>query len=150
MAGNEGKATERIAVLGAVNPQSGAAGTYDTPGVDMKLFDRALFTILAGALGASATVDAKLQGSADNSTFADITGKTITQMTKAGTDDNKQAQIEISSSELLKAGATYRYVRCRVTTAVAASLIAVLAQGFDCAYHPASLQNAATVKSTTA
>lgn len=139
------KAHQRIAVVGTIDPQSAAAGTYDTDGVDMSKFRRALFVLLAGALGASATVDAKLQGSADNSTFVDITGKVITQLTKAGTDDNKQALLEISDAELTDASSTYRYVRMRVTTATAASLIAVVALGVDPRYAPASDNDLASV-----
>jgi len=139
------KLHQRVAVLGVVNPQSAAAGTYDSTGVDMRLFRRALFILLVGALGASGTVDAKLQGSADNSTFVDITGKTITQLTKAGSDDNKQVLLEISDAELLDASATYRYVRMRVTTGTAASLIAVVALGGDSRYPPASDNDLASV-----
>jgi hypothetical protein len=139
------KLHQRVAVLGTVDPQSASAGTYDTDGVDLRLFRRALFLLLVGAIGASATVDAKLQGSADNSTFVDITGKAITQLTKAGTDDNKQVLLEISDAELADASSTYRYVRMRVTTATAASLIAVAALGGDPRYYPASDNDLASV-----
>ncbi len=140
------KAHERLAVLATIDPQSGAAGDFDSDAVDLRLFRRVLFVVLAGALGASATVDAKLQASANGSSgWADITGKAITQLTKAGTDDNKQALIEISDAELLNAGATFRYVRLRITNATAASLIAAVALGADPRYHPASDNDLASV-----
>jgi hypothetical protein len=76
--------------------------------------------ILAGELGASATLDAKLQ-SDDASGFAsasDISGKSITQLTKAGSDDDKQAIISLKSEEL---PAGERYVRLSMTIGTAAS-----------------------------
>lgn len=139
------KAYQRAALVATIDPQSAAANTYDTDGVDMSKFRRALFILLVGAMTTDGTVDAKLQGSADNSTFVDITGKAITQLTEAGTDDNKQALLEISDAELTDASSTYRYVRMRVTTAVAASLIGAVGLGVDPRYHPASDTDLASV-----
>ena len=136
---------QRVAVVGTIDPQSGTAGNYDTDGVDMSKFRRALFVLLVGAMTSTGTVNAKLQGSADNSTFVDITGKAITQLTEAGTDANKQALLEISDAELADTAATYRYVRMRVVTATAASLIAAVALGADPRYAPASDNDLASV-----
>jgi hypothetical protein len=138
------KLHQRVAVLATIDPQSGAAGTFDSDAVSMSLFRRALFILLVGAMGALATVDAKLQGSVNGTSgWTDITGRAITQLTKAGSDDNKQALVEISDAELNDAG--YRYVRMRVTTATEASLIAVLALGGDPRYPVASDNDLASV-----
>lgn len=138
--------SERLAVLATIDPQSATAGDYDSDAVDMRLFRRALFALLVGTISTSGTVDAKLQGSVDGSTgWTDISGKSITQLTQAGTDSNKQVLLEITDAELANANDDFRYVRLRVTTAVAASLIAAVALGGDTRYAPASDNDLASV-----
>lgn len=137
--------SQRLAVAATIDPQSAAAGTYDSDGIDMSKFTRAIFVLLLGAIAAGGTVDAKLQGSADNSSFADIAGKALTQLTDADADDNKQAVLEISAEELVAASSTYRYVRLRVTTAVAAALIAAVGLAGDARQQPASADDLSTV-----
>src|SRR5947209_6510014 len=98
-----------------VHPQAVAAGTADTGGIDMSKFRRALFVLDVGAFGASATVDMKLQESADNSSFTDLTGGAITQLAAAG-GNNRLASIEVRAGQL---SAGKRYVRARVTVGTA-------------------------------
>ena len=69
-----------------VDPDAQTAGAKNGAGVDCRGYEYATFCVQLGTLGTSATVDFKVQDSADNSTFADISGATITQQTQAGTD----------------------------------------------------------------
>jgi hypothetical protein len=83
---------------------------------------------MAGDLGASATLDLKAQDSATSGgTYADISGKAITQLTQAGTDSNKQAILNLRSDEL-NSGA--RYVKFAMTVATATSDAGLIVLGF--------------------
>ena len=137
--------SEVSAVLGVVNPANAAAAAYSTGWVDASRWERLRATIFAGVLGASATLNAKLEGGTTSSggTTGDITGAAITQLTKAGSDDNKQAQINLNTDAL--AGTEYRYVRLTVTVAVATSPICAVLEGFGPKYSPASDNDATTV-----
>lgn len=68
------------------------AGAKNGAGVDARGYMYATFIVDIGTLGTNATIDFKVQDSADNSTFADITGKAITQQTQAGTDASNSVQ----------------------------------------------------------
>jgi hypothetical protein len=57
-------------------------------------------------------------------------------MTQAGTDDNKQAIVEVSSEEVAAQG--MRYIRGDLVTAVAASLCAVVALAGGLRYSDAA------------
>lgn len=99
--------TEYIALAGVTNPANINGTTVNQAGIDMSLFHDAMFVLLAGAIDAN--LNAKLQESTDNSSFSDVTGKAMTQLT--GTDDNKQVAFIIKGSELTK-----RYVRLSITS----------------------------------
>lgn len=66
--------------------QSRTAGTYNGVGVDLTLYEGGIgWFISADTFGSSATLDAHLEDSADNSSFAALsTPITITQMLAAG------------------------------------------------------------------
>lgn len=74
-----------------LNPQSGNNTTLNGSSVDMAGWDGAFFVVMVGAT--DTTVDAKLQDSADDTTFADISGASLTQW--SATDDNKAKAIDI-------------------------------------------------------
>lgn len=139
------KPSDRVGVLGAIDPQS--ATTAKSSGwVSAKLFQSFLITVMAGAFATNATLDAKLEQAQDSSGTSpkDVTGKAITQMTDAGSDDNKQALINLRADELdLDNG--YTHFRVTVTPATAAVLIAAGVIGFDPRYAPASDNDAASV-----
>lgn len=75
--------SENVKVAIGIFARSQAASTVNGAGIDTNGFSRALVVLNAGTAGASATVDVKIQHSADNSTFADITGAVFTQVTTA-------------------------------------------------------------------
>jgi len=135
------KFSERNAILATIDPVSQAAGTVTSGWMSMAEFHSMAAILQTGALGASATVDAKLQQATDSSGTGakDITGKAITQLVKAS-HDNKQAIIQCHAEELDVAN-SFTHVRLSVTVATAASLISAVLLGTNPRYSPASDQD---------
>lgn len=140
------KMTDAVALLGAIDADAYAAGTITTGWVQVDDFAAYAALIAPGDLGASATVDAKLEQASDGSGTGakDVTGKAITQLTKAGTDDNKQAWINFRASDLDLAGG-FTYVRLSMTIGTAACDAAGYLFGYGAKVSPASAYNAAAV-----
>lgn len=97
---------------------SQVAGTVNSASVDHSLANSASFMLNAGTFGASATLDAKLQYSDDNSNWTDEDGLSgndtaVTQMTAAGI------------SQLNVVNPQGRYSRVVATVAVAAVVFGV-------------------------
>lgn len=130
--------SEGAALLATVDPDVLTAAAHSSDWVDMAKFDQIMAIVLAGALGVSATMDAKLEQATDGSGSGvkDIAGKAITQLTQAGSDDDKQAIINLRGEELdLENGFTH--VRLTITVATASSDGAGLVLGFGPRYLPA-------------
>ena len=126
------------AVLAAViDPDAYAAATYTTGWVSLVDFEAIQAIIMAGDLGTSATLDAKLEQASDSSGTGakDITDKAITQLTQAGTDSNKQAIINCRSEEL-DVDNDFTHVRLSVTIATATSDMGALILGHYARYQP--------------
>ncbi|WP_316150440.1 hypothetical protein [Cupriavidus sp. BIC8F] len=140
------KATEQVALLGEISPSSQSAGALTTAWVSAAAFQKFLALIQTGVLGASATVDAKIQQATDSSGTGakDITGAAITQIVKA-TGDNVQAEINLDAQQLDVANG-FAYVQLSMTVGTAASLTAASLFGFVPRFAPASDANAASVK----
>lgn len=92
---------EQVFIQNVIPPESGVT-TQTSPSsyIDVKDFERFVFLISAGALGASATVDAQVVQATDSSGTGskNITGAAITQLTD--TDDDKFVTIEVQSDQL--------------------------------------------------
>lgn len=131
------KLTERLAIIGTIDPASLSATTHLTDVIDMQNFRRVVFILLTGALGTNATLDFEVNGdTAANGTFAtQIEGKDITQIVKA-TGDNIQAAVEVMAEEVAHQG--LRYIRGELAVGTAASLGAVLVLGEFLRYSDAS------------
>ena len=138
--------SDEAALVAAINPASQGAGSVSTGWIDMSKFDKLMAIVQAGALGASATLDAKLEQATSGAGAGakDITGKAITQLTQAGTDSNKQAIINLAAEELDVTGG-FDFVRLTLTVATAASLVSAAVLGFSPRYAPASDNDASTV-----
>lgn len=139
--------SECCAVLGSISPDATAPGTVTTAWVPMTGFFSALALVMAGTLGANATVDAKLEQATDaaGTDAKDIDGKAITQLTQAGDDDSdSQALIDLRAEQLDSAGG-FTHVRLSLTVGTAASDVGAVLQGFAPRFAPASGSNAATV-----
>jgi hypothetical protein len=139
------KITEQLALLATIDPVSQAAGTVTTGWLSAAAFERFMASIRTGVLGASATVDAKLQQATDSSGTGvkDVTGKAITQIVKAS-GDNKQAIINLRAEELDTNGG-FGYFRLSITVGTATSLITAEVWGGVAKNLPASAQNQAGV-----
>ncbi|WP_186056818.1 hypothetical protein [Burkholderia gladioli] len=139
------KATEQVAILGAIAPSSQAAGAATTGWISMAAFNKALAVIQSGTLGTSATIDAKLQQATSSAGAGakDIAGKAITQLTGAP-GANVQVEINLDAQELDVANG-FSFVQLSVTVGTAASGTAALLFGFVPRFAPASDSNATTV-----
>lgn len=144
------RASEQIALLDTLDPVSQAAATVTTGWISAMAFHRFVAIINTGVLGASATVDAKLQQATDSSGTGvkDITGKAITQIVKAS-GDNKQALINLNATEMDTNGG-FNYFRLSITVGTAASLIAANVYGFNPRNASAAALNNADVAQVVA
>ena len=141
------KGSEAVGLVGIIDPDAQAAGAVSSGYVDASKFFNFLTTIKTGVLGASATVDAKLQQATDNigTGLKDITGKAITQLTQASPDDSdKQVLINLNNSEL-DTDNGYTHFNLILTVGTATSDVGAEIQGLDPRYGPASDDNLASV-----
>ena len=131
------KASDDVTLLGGLDPVSQGAGTVLSGYVDASKFNRYLIVLRVGLMATNATLDAKLRQATDGlgTGVKDITGKAITQLTDAGTDDNKQVLINLRR-EQLDINNGFAYFVLSVTAAVAASLISASIFGLDARYAP--------------
>ena len=129
--------SDRTRIMGVIDPDANAAGTLETGWVSMVDFHSVMAIVMAGALGSSATLDAKLEQATDSSGTGakDITGKAITQLTDAGSDSDKQAIINCRSDEL-DVNNDFTHVRLSMTVAVATSDSAAILLGLDARHEP--------------
>jgi hypothetical protein len=139
--------SEQSAVLACIDPDAYTAATYTTGWVALAEWDYVQAIIMAGDLGSSATLDAKLTAATDSSGTGpvDVTGAAITQLTQAGTDSNKQALINLRMDTL--AGQGFTHIQLSMTVGTATSDAGALLMGFGPKYSPASNSDAATVDS---
>jgi hypothetical protein len=139
------KGSEELSILATIDPASQAAGTATSGWVNVANFHALLAFVETGVLGASATLDAKLQQAQDNvgTGAKDVTGKAITQIVKA-TGDNKQALINIKPEDIDNANG-FCYVRLSLTVGVAASIVAGKVIGVNPRYATADAFNQAAV-----
>lgn len=70
-----------MAAVRCVEADAYAAATANGVGIDLMGKRGALFILSVGTLGTNANVDAYIQDSADNSTFANVTGLSFTTVT---------------------------------------------------------------------
>lgn len=137
--------TERMAILSVIDPQS--VGTDGATGdvIDMDDHRRVVFILAIGAMQSTGTVDLAIKGdTASGGAYATtIPGKSITQLTEAGTDDNKQVMIEVTAEEV--AAQSLRYLKPVVTVGVDASLMCLIALGDFARYSNATGYDLASV-----
>lgn len=140
------KPSDRVAVVGVIDPDVTTASTVTTSWIDMAKFGALMAIVMAGTLGSSATLDAKFQQATDSSGTGakDIAGKAITQLTQAGTDSDKQAIINLFQNELdIDNGFTH--VQLSLTVGTATSDAGAIVLGFDPVKGQAALSDLATI-----
>ena len=135
------KGSEELSILATIDPISQGVGTVTTGWVALANFHALLATIETGVLGASATLDAKLQQAQDNigTGVKDVATKAIVQIVKA-TGDNKQAFINMKPEDLDNING-FGFVRLSLTVGVAASLVAGKLLGVNPRYATADAFN---------
>lgn len=145
------KASELVGVVGRIDPDVQTAATYTTGWIDASKFHRYMAIVQAGTLGASATLNAKLEQatSAAGAGAKDITGKLITALTQAGTDDDKDAIINLHPSELDLDNA-FTHFRLSMTVAVATSDAGAIVLGIGPRSGPATDNDIAGVDEVVA
>ena len=138
--------SEKAAIVATIDPDVTTASTVTSDWVAMKDFEQIMAIIMAGTLGSSATVDAKLEQATDSSGTGakDISGKSITQLTQAGSDSDKQAIINLRGEEL-DVDNSFDYARLSITVAVATSDIGGIILGMNPRNLPASDNDLASV-----
>lgn len=134
-----------VSVVGVLDPDTYAAGTYETPWIDMGAVGDLMAMISTGTLGASATVDAKFEQATDSSGTGakDVAGAAMTQLTKASNDDD-QVLIDLRAGKLdLLNG--FSHGRLSVTVGTASSVLAATVLGMYPMLAPASKLNVPSV-----
>jgi hypothetical protein len=131
--------TEESAVVGQISPASRTPSTTYSTVVDMSLIGRLVATVLVGAMGEGATLDATFYGNTVNSTSGGtaITGKSLAADTFSGSgDQNGVALIEVTSEEVAAQG--FRYVFLDVTTTTAAIVYGAVLTAYHTRYANAA------------
>jgi len=136
----------RVGVVGVIDPDAYAAGTYTTGWIDMQDYFSVMGIVLVGDMVSNSTVDAKFQQatSSGGAGVKDVTGSAIAQLTQAGTDDNKQVAINLHQSDL-DYNNGFRWVRLSMTVATAASDSGAVVVATDNRYGAATSVDATTV-----
>ena len=137
--------SEIAAIVGTVDPDATAAGAVSSDWVDMGAFESIMAIVMAGTLGTSATLDAKLEQASDSSGTGakDISGKAITQLVKASNDDD-QAIINCRAEDLDLAN-NFTHARLTMTVGTATSDAAGIVLGFNARRMPVDGEDLASV-----
>ena len=138
--------SEQAAVVAVIDPDATAASTVTSGWVAAKDFLTFMAVFMAGTLGTGATLDGKIQQATDSGGTGakDVTGKSITQLTQAGSDSDKQAIVNVRQEELdVKNG--FDYIRLSLTVGTATSDAGALLLGFNPRRAPASDKDSSTV-----
>jgi hypothetical protein len=145
MSGINLKPSQRVGVVGVIAPVSQAAGTVNSGWLDATTFHNFMAVITTGVLGASATVDSKIQQATDNAgtNAKDVAGKSLTQIVKAS-GDNKMATIDLKQEDL-DIQNNFKFFQVSITVGTAASLVSAHVLGVDCRYGLATANDLAAV-----
>jgi len=139
--------TEEAGIAGVIDPDAYSTGTQTTGWINMADFEAIMAIVAAGTLGASATIDAKLEQATDSSgtSAKDVSGKSITQLSKGSPDgSDKQALINMRREELdVQNGFTH--VRLSLTVGTASSDAGAVVLGYMPRHGPASDQDISSV-----
>lgn len=145
MFGFEGRVSDKLAVIGVIQPQAiafGATGVL-TAAIDMQDWERVICVAQSGTLGSSGTLDVKAVASATSGgVYAALTGKESTQLVKA-TDDNKIVVIEVMQDDVAKV--SKRYVKFHMIAGTANATSGCVVLGVPASYGKASDNDLAAV-----
>lgn len=127
--------SDQVRVVGVIDPDATAAGAVSTGWIAASEFARFMAIAMAGTLGTSATLDAKIEEATDSSGTGaqDLSGKAITQLTDAGSDSDKQAIINVHPEDL---SSGFTHFRLTMTVATATSDCGGIVLGADARFEP--------------
>lgn len=96
------KPSDKIFIAATIDPDAYTAAAYTSDWAAVKHSHQYMAVLMAGTLGSSATLDFKIQQATDSSGTGakDISGLSATQLTQAGTDDDKQVIVNIDPVKL--------------------------------------------------
>ena len=140
------KMSEGWAVVATIDPDVYTAAAYLTDAIDMSYYAKVMAVVMAGTLGASATLDAAAtQATTAAGTYKALSpAKAITQLTQAGTDQSDlQAIINVDEHDL-DLDNDYRYVKFSMTVGTATSDAAMIVLGLP-KTRPANANDLASV-----
>lgn len=144
--------TEQAALVDAIDPDAYGEGAVTTAWIAAKNFHSFMASVYVGDMASNHTVDAKLEQATTSGggSAKDVSGAAITQLTKADSDDNQQAIINLRTEDLdVENG--FDYVRLSITLASTASPFSGNTDfggalyGFNPRHAPASDNDASTV-----
>jgi hypothetical protein len=138
------KPSEKVAVVGTVDPDANATGEFATDWIKVADFQQVMFVVMTGILVTTTTVDFKVQEAKDSTGGSaqtlDSGNLNITQLTTASNDS--QVIVNVEAEDLT---ALFSYVRGVMTLTLDAGDTAVLALGLNPRYGPANDNDLASV-----
>jgi hypothetical protein len=139
--------SQELAVVACIDPDAYTTGTQTSDIIDMRYHKRVMFIVQVGDFGTNGTCSFTVFGdsAAAMGTEVALTGKSITQLTDAGTDDDKQAIVEVTAEELASQIVGGRYVRGKLVIGTATSDAGMIALADRLRYAPASVYDLASV-----
>jgi len=145
MFGFEGTVSDKLAVVGVIQPQViafGATGVL-TAAIDMQDWKQVIFIASSGTLGTSGTLDVTaMADAASGGTYAALTGKAATQLVKA-TGDAKIVVVEVKQEDV--AAVAKRYVKFKMASGTADATASGVVLGVPASYGKASANDLAAV-----
>jgi hypothetical protein len=139
-------ASEQVAVVGVIDPDAYTQATYKTAAIDMSQWEEVMIIGMAGDLGSSGTLDFDVYEYTDASDGGEqeITSKSATQLTQAGTDSNKQVVINVRREDL-DIRDDFRYIKAWMIVGTATSDCGLVVVGVVPRRAPASDNDLSTV-----
>lgn len=136
--------SEKVAVVGKVDPDANGTGTFGTDWANAENFHSFMAIVSAGIIVASGTVDCVIQQATSSTGAGAVTvaGKAITQLTTANNDS--QAIINLRTDEL-NVGGGFSFVRALMTLTTAGSDSDVIMLALEPRYGPANQNDLASV-----
>lgn len=134
--------SEQWAISGTIDPDAYASGTYSTDVIDLEDVHEVVFIVQVGTMAATSTVDfiaREMTASGTGTTTVAGGAGSITQLTQAGTDSDKQVIVQVRADTV-----SNRWIKGVMTVGTAASDAGVLVLTRR-RYSPASDHDLATV-----
>lgn len=139
--------TDIVAIVDTIDPDVVTAGAVNGAWVSAADFNSFMAIVMAGTLGISATLDFKIEQATDGTGTGakDVTGKAVTQITQAVTNQSDTQAIIEFCGEDLDVDNDFTHVRMVMTVGTATSDAGAVLMGLDARYGPASDRDAASV-----